>query len=306
MKTRLLAAICLVLLLVSMGGKASAGYSLDNADHAPLLAPVGTSFTYQGHLEDDGNPANGNYSLRFSLWDDPTSGTQVGSDVAKPDVSIVDGLFVVELDFGDVFAGEALWLEIEVQGPGESAYTTLSPRQALTPVPFAVHADKVDGYDVELTTGYLAVPSSAFAPIQADTDYDNHGDYLMVYDYDYGNVFSAPVYLPQGAVVTSVTFYYYDSDPAAYNEDPTLSGDARVNLYRVAFSDRTRTSMADLESSGSGGNGSMTDSSINNGTVDNASYFYYLMADMPQASLPFDEVVKLHAVLIEYLHPALQ
>ena len=45
--------------------------------NSPQLAPMGTSFTYQGYIEDNGSPANGSYDLRFSLYDDPSSGTLV-------------------------------------------------------------------------------------------------------------------------------------------------------------------------------------------------------------------------------------
>jgi hypothetical protein len=47
---------------------------------------------------------------------------------------------VTDLDFGSgVFNGEARWLEISVQCPtGSGDYTTLTPRQALTPAPYAL------------------------------------------------------------------------------------------------------------------------------------------------------------------------
>ena len=34
-------------------------------------APVGSTFTYNGVLNDNGNPANGSYDFRFTLFDDP-------------------------------------------------------------------------------------------------------------------------------------------------------------------------------------------------------------------------------------------
>ena len=33
-------------------------------------AAQGTAFTYQGRLNDGGNPANGFYDLTFQLWND--------------------------------------------------------------------------------------------------------------------------------------------------------------------------------------------------------------------------------------------
>jgi hypothetical protein len=102
---------------------------------------IGTAFTYQGSLTDNGSPANGDYDFRFQLYDAATGGSQVGSTVALEDVSVADGLFTVRLDFGEVFDGMALWLAIGVR-PGDEtgAYTSLSPRQALTAAPYALYA----------------------------------------------------------------------------------------------------------------------------------------------------------------------
>jgi hypothetical protein len=107
-----------------------------------LQAALGTAFTYQGRLTDGGSPANGTYDFQFKLYDAASSGTQVGSTVTKEDVTVTDGLFTVELDFGSgVFTGDARYLEIGVR-PGSSTgtYTTLSPRQALTATPYALYA----------------------------------------------------------------------------------------------------------------------------------------------------------------------
>jgi len=114
-------------------------------DGAPLQAPVGTAFTYQGYITDTGNPANGSYNLAFKLYNDASAGTQVGSTVTKNAVTVSEGYFTVELDFGDWFDGTALWLEIGVQGPGDPGFTVLSPRQPLSPTPYAINADKLDG-----------------------------------------------------------------------------------------------------------------------------------------------------------------
>jgi len=102
---------------------------------------VGTAFTYQGRLLDGGSPADGTYDLQFALYDALSDGNQVGNMVPVEDVEVTDGYFTVELDFGDVFDGTALWLEVSVR-PGDSsgAYTTLTPRQPLTAAPYARYA----------------------------------------------------------------------------------------------------------------------------------------------------------------------
>lgn len=102
-------------------------------------APLGTAFTYQGQLQKNGSPYNGTCSFQFSLWDAVSGGAQVGSTLTQTGVTVSNGLFTVTLDFGTgVFTGDARWLQIAVQCSGDSGYTTLSPRQALTAAPYAL------------------------------------------------------------------------------------------------------------------------------------------------------------------------
>jgi hypothetical protein len=57
-------------------------------------------------------------------------------------LSVSNGLFVVVLDFGEgVFTGAPRWLQIGVASPANGGeITLLSPRQALLPAPYAIHA----------------------------------------------------------------------------------------------------------------------------------------------------------------------
>jgi trimeric autotransporter adhesin len=115
---------------------------------APTLAqtPLGTAVTYQGQLKRSGSPLNGTADAQFTLWDDPAAGNQLGSAVAVNNVSVVDGLFTVEVNAGgefgpSAFNGDARWLQIAVRSPaGGGAFTTLSPRQELTATPYAATA----------------------------------------------------------------------------------------------------------------------------------------------------------------------
>ncbi len=106
----------------------------------PSLAPIDTSFTYQGRLVSGGIPANGAYDFTFALYDAPNGGAQVGGTVTRNGVTVTDGLFTVQLDFGAVFDGTALYLEIGVRPGSGGAYITLAPRQALTAAPYARYA----------------------------------------------------------------------------------------------------------------------------------------------------------------------
>ena len=107
---------------------------------APNSVPLGTAFTYQGRLTDDaGLAVDGTCDFQFSLWDDPAAGAQVGPLLNPTGVAVTKGLFTVALDFGGgAFTGPARWLEIAVRCAGDPGYTPLSPRQPLTPAPYAL------------------------------------------------------------------------------------------------------------------------------------------------------------------------
>lgn len=108
--------------------------------------PLGTGFTYQGKLDDDGMPADGLHDMQFQLFTLASGGTPVGSTVCVDGVDVVDGLFTVSLDFGSAYDGNQRFLEVSVRADGTPAncgggtYTMLSPRQPLTAMPYALYA----------------------------------------------------------------------------------------------------------------------------------------------------------------------
>jgi hypothetical protein len=101
----------------------------------------GTAFTYQGRLDNGTSTATGSYDLTFSVFDADTAGNQVGVTLTNTAVGVSNGLFTVTLDFGaGVFDGTARWLEIGVATNGDSNFATLSPRQPVTPTPYAIYS----------------------------------------------------------------------------------------------------------------------------------------------------------------------
>ena len=105
----------------------------------------GTGFTYQGHLANGGNPVTGLYDFTNALYNASSGGAQVGSTITLTAVPVTNGLFTVLLDFDGVFNGTAYWLQIGVRSNGVGSYVALSPRQQLTPTPYAVTAENLDG-----------------------------------------------------------------------------------------------------------------------------------------------------------------
>ncbi len=131
----------------------------------PLIAvPVGTAFTYQGHLSDGATPATGLYDMRFSIWDALNAGTQLGETLTVSAVPVTNGLFMVNLDFGGVFSGGARWLAISVKTNLAVSYTDLTPRQELTPSPYAVFAPAAGNANLALSVAPGSIVSASLAP----------------------------------------------------------------------------------------------------------------------------------------------
>jgi len=102
--------------------------------------PLSTAFTYQGQLIQGGNPVTNTADFQFTLWDALSAGIQVAEPTSVNNVSVANGQFTASIDFGAiVFNGDARWLQIAVRSPaGSGTFTTLSPRQPLTAVPYAL------------------------------------------------------------------------------------------------------------------------------------------------------------------------
>jgi hypothetical protein len=127
----------------------------------------GTAFTYQGRLGDGGNPANGIYDFRFSIYDSTNNpGTFIAGPVTNSAVAVTNGLFTTQMDFSSgVFNGLDRWLQIAVRTNGAAIFTNLSPRQQLTPVPYAIFANIAGNLSGTVAATQLTgtLPASAFA-----------------------------------------------------------------------------------------------------------------------------------------------
>lgn len=130
------------------------GYLIALVSVAPAMGqtPLGTAFTYQGQLKENGVPKDGPVHLRFSMWDaagsgaPPTGGSQVGTSQLLANVPVTNGLFNALLNAGgqfgaNAFDGQERWLQVEVcADAGCGSLSILAPRQLLTGVPQALFA----------------------------------------------------------------------------------------------------------------------------------------------------------------------
>ncbi|MDH4240089.1 MAG: tail fiber domain-containing protein [Phycisphaerae bacterium] len=137
--------------------------------------PMGTAFTYQGRLIDSNSVADRLYDFQFALFDDPIPGVGILQGyIDVNDLDVIDGYFTVELDFNEpnAFTGDRCWLEVAVR-PGDSndpkAFVKLSPRQEVTPTPYALYA-KSAGLQVPIqVSGSFDFPAAVIEATNTST-----------------------------------------------------------------------------------------------------------------------------------------
>src|SRR5260370_35286969 len=129
---------------------------------APRLGRV---FSYRGRWVVGASPANGQYDLELALFNVLAGPGQVGRTLTNANVAVSNGLFTTALDFGaGSFNGTAYWLEIGVRTNGSvAAFTTLSPRQPLTPAPYALFAVNTSASANNSISGSYAARTGGYA-----------------------------------------------------------------------------------------------------------------------------------------------
>jgi hypothetical protein len=170
--------------------------------HSPLsvLAQV-TTFTYQGRLLDTNNsPANGIYDFRFTVYVSENNPGSVAGPILLPATPVTNGLFSVTLDFGGSypFPGFDRWLGIEVRTNGSGPFSALSPRQEVTPTPYAITAQNV------LSGGLFGNPVNFNNP--ANTYCGDGGCLTNVNAVTFGGLTSANFWQLTGNTVSASSF----------------------------------------------------------------------------------------------------
>ena len=127
-----------------------------------------TTFTYQGELKQNGELADGEFNMTFSVWDAEIGGTQVSATIFQFDVPVNDGRFSVDLDFGaDVFNNADRWLQIRVGA------TTLAPRVTFTRAPYSIQTRGIQvADDGRVGIGVSTPPSNISLAVAAGSN--NH------------------------------------------------------------------------------------------------------------------------------------
>lgn len=151
----------------------------------PAAAQTASTFTYQGSLQSAGSPYTGTADYRFSLWDAPTGGSQIGPTAQADKVAVNAGLFTAGIDFGGAAHGPGRFLQIEVRTPAwdgggiEPPFFTFPDRTPMTAAPYSLStrgifvneaADMVGiGTEEPTHTLHVAGKSDATALIESDS-----------------------------------------------------------------------------------------------------------------------------------------
>ena len=183
-------------------------------------APLGTAFTYQGKLSDGSGPATGLYDLRFAIYAAGSAGIQLGSTVTLAGTPVTNGFFTVALDFGAVFDGTARWLDIAVKTNGSATYSNVTPRQPITPAPYAEFAGNASAL------GGLA--PGAFAPASGSAAYVAKS----------GDTMSGPLALPANGLTAGGSQLVLQSGAVGIGGAPgdallDVKGNLRLNDYDI-------------------------------------------------------------------------
>ncbi|HYF16106.1 MAG TPA: hypothetical protein VD971_13640 [Phycisphaerales bacterium] len=123
----------------------------------PALAQNAAVFTYQGKLTDGAAAANGTYDIRVTPYNAAAGGSALAPPVCADNVAVTDGLFSVQLPSTFPRGGGDVFLEFHIRVDAFGAvscgdplgFTTLTPRQPMTPAPAAAYASAVPAQSLE-------------------------------------------------------------------------------------------------------------------------------------------------------------
>src|SRR5215213_2624362 len=129
-----------------------------------------TTFTYQGRLLSNGVAVTGTYDVKLELFANSSGGGSLAAQFIG-DVAVSNGLFTVKPNFGSaVFPGADRWLEISV-GLAGGGTSLLSPRQQITPTPYAIQSLSAASASSVGWSALTGVPAGFVDGVDNDTTY---------------------------------------------------------------------------------------------------------------------------------------
>ena len=168
-RSRLLVGVVVLALCMALfGGGASAqeGNATEAID--VQASALSTAFNYQGQLLASGEPVTDECGMIFSLYDSAIGGNMIGTPISTT-VTVTDGLFSVNLDFGSgAFTDEIRWLGIQAKGSSDAGFANLG-RQELVASPYALYSLSAGTCDTATTATTALTANTATTALTADT-----------------------------------------------------------------------------------------------------------------------------------------
>ncbi len=199
------------------------------------LAQVPSSLAYQGRLYgSDGLPVAGQVSIKFSLFDAATVGSEVWSETQT--VGLSDGFYATYLGqstpLGDVFDGRTLFLELSVNG------AALTPRQRIASVPYALSCKSVAGGATTERGGlFTDVARGRKATVSAGSIKNSGPTGEAPDSYWTTSTFASSMTVDLGQLVTGIFEVAFESYPRGAAENiPAYQGSG---LYQLEYSEDT-------------------------------------------------------------------
>lgn len=212
-----------------------------------------SAFTYQGRLTSTGAPVNGNYDLRFIVYNAEVGGSAVGNVLTNPAVVVTDGLFTTLLDFGPTnFDGTARWLEISVRTNGAGTFSGLNPRQPINSTPYAFRA--ATATTALAANSAASVPAAGVSGKLGDAQISTNVALLNATQTFSGlvifsNVTAAGTFSGNGSGLTNLAAgarrLFYVQGQGNDNTDSGIISGRTLNFTKAAASSRLRISYTD-------------------------------------------------------------
>jgi hypothetical protein len=220
-------------------------------------------------------------------------GVKVGADAeAVPRMQLDFAPYALWSANADTLDGQDSTAYVNAVGPETITGSSTSPVLTVTQNGSGAAIEAQGGISADSITyntprsHTLSIMAEAFQPGSDVAYYNTYGTGGAYINATGGHALVAPVYLPDGAVVTKMVAYFND----------TSTGDMTVYLHRLSYTAGGFTILAQVSSSGTGGYYARTDTTITNATIDNVGNGYGIYA----YSSAWDSGLRLMGVEITY------
>ncbi|GJM09576.1 MAG: hypothetical protein DHS20C11_18520 [Lysobacteraceae bacterium] len=141
-----------------------------------LAGDIDGRFAFRGEVSLEGEFAHGMFDFRIEVYDAATGGALIAGPLFHDAVDVDAGWFELELDFGQLFGPDKLWLEVALKPSSADDYLTLDPRYDMRAAPHALWAANGpdgswlrNGNVIHYPPGYVSIGDASFEPLYVES-----------------------------------------------------------------------------------------------------------------------------------------